>query len=103
MGDAEQPYIEDHWSELRIGSDQLRLDVLEACQRCQMVCIDQFTGTRREEPFSTLAKTRNINGKVNFGRYAALHPGEAGVSDLDPLDRRTIMVGDVVVPIYHDD
>lgn len=102
LGDAEQPYAEDHWSNLRIGPDQLRIDVLDACQRCQMVCIDQFTGLRRDEPFSTLAKTRNIDGKVSFGRYAALSREEMEGFDLQP-DRRTVMVGDVVTPTYHDD
>lgn len=102
LGDAEQPYAEDLWSSLRIGPDQLRIDVLDACQRCQMVCIDQFTGLRRNEPFSTLAKTRNIDGKVCFGRYAALSREEMEGFELEP-DRRTVMVGDVVVPVYHDD
>ena len=102
LGDAEQPYAEDHWSDLRIGADQLRIDVLDACQRCQMVCIDQFTGTRRNEPFSTLAKTRNIEGKVSFGRYAAMSREESEGFELEP-DRRTVMVGDVVTPTYHDD
>jgi len=102
LGDAEQPYAEDRWSDLRIGPDQLRIDVLDACQRCQMVCIDQFTGVRRDEPFSTLAKTRNIEGKVSFGRYAALSQEEMEGFELAP-ERRTVMVGDVVKPTYHDD
>ncbi|KAJ5724687.1 hypothetical protein N7493_006415 [Penicillium malachiteum] len=100
LGDAEQPYMEDHWSSLRIGPDQLRVDVLDPCQRCQMVCIDQVTGRRREEPFSTLAKTRNMDGKVNFGRYAALSREDAEALETDSPDRRTVMVGDVVVPSF---
>jgi molybdenum cofactor sulfurtransferase len=100
VGDAEQPYAEDHWSGLRIGPDELRIDVLEGCQRCQMVSIDQFTGLRRSEPFSTLAKTRNIDGKVQFGRYAALSRAEVDRLEFEPLDRRTVMVGDVVTPTF---
>ncbi|KAJ5467487.1 Aminotransferaseclass V/Cysteine desulfurase [Penicillium sp. IBT 31633x] len=102
-GNAEQPYAEDHWSSLRIGPDQLRFDALDACKRCQMVCIDQFTGIRRDEPFSTLAKTRNIGGKVSFGKYSALSPEELEGFDSEIPDRRTVMVGDVVVPSYQDD
>ena len=102
-GDVEQPYAEDRWSSLRIGPDQLRFDALDACQRCQMVCIDQFTGIRRAEPFSTLAKTRNIDGKVRFGKYSALSPEELEGFDSELPDRRTVMVGDVVVPSYQDD
>lgn len=100
LGEAEQPYIEDHWSGLRIGPDQLRIDVLEGCQRCQMVCIDQFTGLRRSEPFSTLAKTRKIDGKVQFGRYASLAREETEGLELESSDRRTVMIGDVVTPDY---
>ncbi|KAF3386714.1 Molybdenum cofactor sulfurase [Penicillium rolfsii] len=102
VGDAEQPYVEDHWSYIRIGPNQLRVDILDACQRCQMVCIDQFTGLRSQEPFSTLAKTRNMNGKVCFGKYAALDPGEIDRFESQP-DHRTVMVGDIVMPVYHDE
>ncbi|KAJ5480682.1 Molybdenum cofactor sulfurase [Penicillium diatomitis] len=101
-GDTEQPYAEDHWSSVRIGPDQLRINVLDACQRCQMVCIDQFTGLRSAEPFSTLAKTRNINGKVCFGKYAALAPEETEVHH-PQSDRKTVMVGDVIMPSYDDE
>lgn len=101
-GDIEQPYAEDHWSSLRIGPNQLRFDALDACQRCQMVCIDQFTGVRRDEPFSTLSKIRNFNGKVSFGRYSTLSPEEGEGFDSETPDRRTIMVGDVVMPTYQD-
>jgi molybdenum cofactor sulfurtransferase len=102
LSDAEQPYAEDHWSTIRIGPTQLRVDVLDACQRCQMVCIDQFTGLRSQEPFSTLAKTRNMNGKVCFGKYAALAPAEAEGFESQP-DDRTVMIGDIVMPVYHDE
>ncbi|CAG8053722.1 unnamed protein product [Penicillium olsonii] len=97
-GDVEQPYAEDKWSSLRIGPNQLRFDALDACQRCQMVCIDQFTGARRDEPFSTLAKTRNINGKVSFGRYATISSDERDGHDTEKPGHCTVMVGDVVVP-----
>jgi molybdenum cofactor sulfurtransferase len=67
-----------------------------------MVCIDQFTGLRSQEPFSTLAKTRNLNGKICFGKYAALAPGETEGFESQP-DHRTVMIGDVVMPVYHDE
>ncbi|KAL8787824.1 MAG: hypothetical protein Q9213_002011 [Squamulea squamosa] len=73
------------------------LDVLAPCRRCQMVCIDQTTAERAEEPFVTLAKTRRLEGegqKVFFGVHCALAwgEGEGGWS------RTTIRVGDRVVP-----
>lgn len=102
IGDAEQPYVEDHWSSVQIGSEKLHVDVMGSCERCQMVCVDQLSGTRREEPFSTLAKTRNHDGKVHFGRYAALARAEIEAMEWEPPTRRTVMVGDVVVPKYHN-
>ena len=89
-GDLEQPYVEDGWSGLTIGSQRLRFDILGSCQRCQMVCIDQYTGMRSDEPFSTLAKTRRANGKILFGRHASLSVDQNGPS--------SVSVGDAVVP-----
>lgn len=67
----EQPYVEDEWKSLRIG-ENLMLDVLGGCRRCQMVCVDQVTAEKNEEPFVTLAKTRRSQGKVFFGVHTAL-------------------------------
>ncbi|KAL1964608.1 hypothetical protein VTN77DRAFT_6782 [Rasamsonia byssochlamydoides] len=94
---SEQPYIEDSWTSLRIGPHGLGFDVLGSCQRCQMVCIDQMTAVRHEEPFATLAKTRRIGGKVFFGRHIGL---SSSAGDNDDSDGRSICVGDAVVPSY---
>jgi len=90
-GDVEQPYIEDGWTSLRIGPQELMFDVLGSCQRCQLVCVDQFTAVRSEEPFSTLAKTRRIDGRVVFGRHISLSSDPEGA---------LLMVGDAVNPLY---
>ena len=81
----EQPYVEDSWRCMRIdGSDALdgeqrerrcSLEVLGPCRRCQMVCVDQATAERDEEPFVSLAKTRRVAGKVFFGVHAGLLGG----------------------------
>lgn len=91
----EQPYAEDTWKEVHI-SDR-RFDVMGSCQRCQMVCIDQYSGVRSEEPFSTLAKTRRFDGKVFFGQHIC--PADDGDDD-DTLEEEgwTIQAGDAVVP-----
>ena len=68
---TEEPYAEDDWRFLRIGHD-VTLDVLGGCRRCQMVCVDQRSAEKNEEPFVTLAKTRRKNGKVFFGMHTAL-------------------------------
>lgn len=97
---GEQPYIEDSWTSLRIGPHGLEFDVLGSCRRCQMVCIDQLTAERREEPFSTLAKTRRIGGKIFFGRHIGLSSSSCTGDDDDGSEGRSIRVGDAVIPSY---
>ena len=87
----EQPYAEDHWQSLRIG-DQFTLDTLGPCRRCQMVCIDQVTAEKNEQPFVTLAKTRKQQGKVYFGVHAA-------ISQNSPDRHASIRVRDSVKPL----
>lgn len=60
-------YSEDQWKGLRIGVQEFSM--LGSCRRCHMVCIDQKTGKKRQEPFITLAKTRRFDGKVFFGTH----------------------------------
>ncbi|KAJ9300546.1 hypothetical protein DTO271G3_1710 [Paecilomyces variotii] len=95
---VEQPYAEDSWTSLCIGPERLQFDVLGHCQRCQMVCIDQLTGTRSEEPFSTLAKNRRVDGKVVFGRHICLSADEGSEDNFS--EPKTIMVGDTVIPSW---
>ncbi|KAL7788213.1 PLP-dependent transferase [Trichoderma ceciliae] len=86
-------YSEDMWRRINVGNHGFEL--LGACQRCQMVCVDQTTGERRQEPFVTLAKTRRLNGKVYFGTHMRHESPEQG-EELD-APGPTIQVGDVVV------
>ncbi|KZM23128.1 Molybdenum cofactor sulfurtransferase [Ascochyta rabiei] len=93
----EDPYAEDDWRYLQIG--QQYFEMLGACRRCQMVCIDQQTAERDQEPFTTLAKTRRFDGRVYFGEHTCHLPTE----DSSTLEQNpTIMVGDVVQP-YRDE
>ncbi|KAL7807210.1 PLP-dependent transferase [Trichoderma gracile] len=87
------PYSEDSWRRLRIGRHGFKL--LGACQRCQMVCVDQTTGERKQEPFVTLAKTRRLNGKVYFGTHMRHEQLDQSVKSDAP--RPMIQVGDAVV------
>jgi molybdenum cofactor sulfurtransferase len=91
---AQPAYSEDSWDSVRIGIQSFKL--MGACRRCQMVCIDQDTGEKKEEPFVTLAKTRRFDGKVYFGvhmRHDHLTHG-----DLTSKESQypTIQVGDPV-------
>ncbi|KAG6002185.1 hypothetical protein E4U21_003406 [Claviceps maximensis] len=85
-------YSEDTWKKIRIGQHEFQL--LGSCRRCQMVCVDQVTGTRRQEPFSTLALTRRFDGKVYFGAHMRHEPrlGDLSLSSQSP----DLKVGDVV-------
>ncbi|KAL9605174.1 MAG: hypothetical protein Q9219_000108 [cf. Caloplaca sp. 3 TL-2023] len=120
----ESPYDEDSWIGLHIGNrtakgesesesesgaatkeqqDVTDLDVLGPCRRCQMICIDQTTGERTEEPFVTLAKTRRREGegsKVFFGVHCALVTDAGRGREGDDGGKGVIVrVGDRVVPI----
>ncbi|OKL56368.1 Molybdenum cofactor sulfurase [Talaromyces atroroseus] len=101
----EQPYVEDTWSSFTVGAQNLRFDILGSCQRCQMVCVDQLTAERREEPLSTLAKTRRVGGKIFFGRHAGLSALEDDTNEttnerVNDRTDRFIMVGDIVIPSF---
>ena len=66
-----------------------------------MVCIDQETGEKTQEPFSTLAKTRRFDGKVYFGQHAC----HLQVSHDGSLEAQapTIEVGEQVTPLMDAD
>lgn len=65
--DRQPAYAEDSWRKVRIGDQNFSL--LGACRRCQMVCVDQETGERKQEPLATLSKTRRFDGKIYFGAH----------------------------------
>ena len=93
----EDPYAEDDWRYIQIG--QQYFEMLGACRRCQMVCIDQQTAERDQEPFTTLAKTRRFDGRVYFGEHTCHLPMEdSSILEQNP----TIAVGNAVQP-YRDD
>ncbi|XP_021566797.1 molybdenum cofactor sulfurase [Carlito syrichta] len=58
-------FEEEKWDEVSIGS--LHFQVQGPCHRCQMICIDQKTGQRRQDVFQKLSENREK--KVNFGVY----------------------------------
>ncbi|KAH6997773.1 pyridoxal phosphate-dependent transferase [Ilyonectria sp. MPI-CAGE-AT-0026] len=68
----QQAFAEDGWASVCIGRQNFKL--LGACRRCQMVCVDQETAEKKEEPFVTLAKTRRFDGKVYFGVHMRHDP-----------------------------
>ncbi|OCK95428.1 molybdenum cofactor sulfurase protein-like protein [Cenococcum geophilum 1.58] len=95
----EQPYAEDHWRYIQIGHQYF--EMLGSCRRCQMVCIDQHTAEKNEEPYVTLAKTRRFDGKVFFGQHTCHIPFRDVSSPL--AQNPTISVGDLVKPYEEGD
>lgn len=86
-----EPYSEDHWTTLRIGLQQYQM--LGSCRRCHMICVDQNTAEKNEQPFVTLAKTRRFDSKVFFGSHMCHLPFG---SEMKESQYPTIKVGDVV-------
>ncbi|KAL6709726.1 hypothetical protein ACN47E_001155 [Coniothyrium glycines] len=95
----EDPYAEDEWRFLQIG--QQYFELLGACRRCQMVCIDQQTAEKNQEPFVTLSKTRRFDGRVYFGEHTCHFPVKGQSSAL--LQNPTISVGDAVRALRDDE
>lgn len=117
----ERPYAEDCWRYMRIRrpsepSAQHYFEILGGCRRCQMVCVDQDSGERNEEPFVTLAKTRRKKGQVFFGVHTRLVRGRKDGYHYCPwsgtnastgiergsetgTERATIQIGDLVTPM----
>lgn len=62
-----------------------------------MLCVDQDTAERNEEPFVTLAKTRRRGGRVWFGVHCALGSGDGGRGGV------RVKVGDRVVGVGRGD
>jgi len=96
---TEQPYAEDSWRMMQVGRQMLQ--ILGSCRRCQMVCINQETALRSEEPFVTLARTRRFNGKVFFGQHASLLLAEC--ASTPDSQNPTIATGDFVRPYHSGD
>ena len=76
------PYAEDSWKEVRIGS--ARLGAAKPCGRCQVTTTDQSTGeVNGPEPLATLSTYRDsAEFGVMFGmNYVTLEAGSVRVGD----------------------
>ena len=77
-----EPYAEDRWGELRIGTATLR--GVKPCGRCQVTTTDQATGeVRGPEPLATLCEYReSAEFGVMFGmNLVTITPGSLRVGD----------------------
>jgi molybdenum cofactor sulfurtransferase len=90
-------YSEDFWGRLRIGEQEF--ETMGSCQRCHMVCINQQTATKGNEPFVTLSRTRRFDGKVFFGTHIC-HVSSLEASGMQHEQTRGIAIGDAVQAIH---
>lgn len=64
------PFSEKKWSKIKIGTQHFSVD--GPCTRCGVVCVDQATGERTNEPLRTLSKISQRN--IHFGMYLSHQP-----------------------------
>lgn len=90
-------YAEDNWCKIRIGQQDFKM--LGSCRRCHMVCINQDSAEKSQEPFVTLSKTRRFDGKVFFGTHMCHVPqqGQTLATSTKESQYPTVRVGDRVV------
>jgi uncharacterized protein len=77
-----EPFAEDAWRRLRVGS--VELEVVKPCARCVFTTVDPRTGVKAAdgEPLRTLATFRRREGRVLFGQNAVVRrPGTIQVGD----------------------
>lgn len=83
--ESPDPFIEDEWKRLRIGTVEFRLG--EHCDRCVLTTIDPVTLESGKEPIRTLARHRHWDHDVYFGIR------------IIPTTRGVVRLGDVVTPL----
>lgn len=76
-----EPFAEDGWLRVRIGTIAFR--VAKPCARCVVTTVDQTTGERGREPLRTLARFRKVGTEVFFGQNL-IHDGAGDLRVGDP-------------------
>lgn len=79
-----EPFIEDTWRDLSIGS--LRFMGVKKSARCVLTTVNQDTAEKGAEPLRTLTGYRKVSNKVYFGQ------------NLIAIDTGEVFVGDPVIP-----
>jgi uncharacterized protein YcbX len=75
---ATEPFVEDTWSEIKVG--EVSLFGAKPCARCPLVNVDPITGESDKKTLKTLASFRTINQKVYFGQqFVPISLGEIQV------------------------
>jgi uncharacterized protein len=75
--DGCEPYAEDGWRRIRIGSTEFR--VVKPCSRCAITTVNPDTAETGSEPLKTLNGYRRQGNKVYFGQNI-IHTGAGQLS-----------------------
>eukprot|EP01134_Creolimax_fragrantissima_P006294 CFRG6294T1 len=68
---ASGQFAEDNWTELCLpGRGYTTFVVQKPCVRCQMICVNPYTGGKSKQPLQALGQCRRK--KLSFGMYLAL-------------------------------
>jgi uncharacterized protein len=78
-----EPFAEDGWSRVRIGSITFR--VVKPCSRCAITTVNQTTAATTKEPLRTLARFRRVGTKVMFGQNL-IHDARGTLRTGDPVE-----------------
>jgi uncharacterized protein len=78
-----EPFAEDGWKMMRIGSITFR--VVKPCARCVITTVDQGSAVTGKEPLRTLARFRKVGSKVLFGQNL-IHDTTGSLSVGDQLE-----------------
>ncbi|HLG19051.1 MAG TPA: MOSC N-terminal beta barrel domain-containing protein [Bdellovibrionota bacterium] len=62
------PYEEDRWKMIAIGD--VSIEFVKPCERCSVTTVDPDTALRGEQPLTTLAAYRKVDGKIFFAQNA---------------------------------
>lgn len=86
-----EPWAEDHWRTLKIGS--VGFSVVKPCSRCVMTTVDPDTGEKdvNTQPLRMLSTYRKTSDGVIFGQNA-IHetPGRVAVGDRVVIQNRSM-------------
>ncbi|MFM1821410.1 MAG: hypothetical protein RLZZ402_1769 [Bacteroidota bacterium] len=75
---ATVPFVEDTWSEIKIG--EVSLSGAKPCARCSLINVDPTSGESDKKTLKTLASFRTMNQKVYFGQqFVPISIGEIHV------------------------
>ncbi|PKN57149.1 MAG: MOSC domain-containing protein [Deltaproteobacteria bacterium HGW-Deltaproteobacteria-14] len=78
-----EPWAEDSWKEIRVGT--IRLELVKPCARCAITTVDQVTGAIGKEPLATLSTFRKTDDKVLFG-HNLVHRNRGYLRIGDPVE-----------------